>query len=287
MFVLRSPLPAAVAPVTPLLDLIATAPTGAWSTRKIRDAYAGNCIRVRRSSDDAEADIGFSGNNLDTAALLAHTGANDGFIVTWYDQSGNTRNLTQSTAASQPKIVSSGSVITTINSKPSLLFDGSDDFLDGTTLATFLDATDYTMFSGSRPTAGGGGDSEGWGQPGIIGDSGGYQWHAWGLTKFIGGHWGSESREVKIDLSYPNVYIALSRYDDVIVSAYLNGTGSTLSTTNDPSWSTQTLRIGRQGGYMAGTAVEVVLWDTNLSNADANLIGAEMASYAGVSWTSI
>jgi hypothetical protein len=58
---------------------------------------------------------------LDEAVLTAFVGANNGFVVTWYDQSGNARNATQSTAANQPQIVSSGSVITQ-SGKPTIDF---------------------------------------------------------------------------------------------------------------------------------------------------------------------
>lgn len=53
---------------------------------------------------------------------------NDGFVTTWYDQSGNGNHATQATAASQPKIVSAGSLVVE-NGKAALDFDGSDDFL--------------------------------------------------------------------------------------------------------------------------------------------------------------
>ena len=79
--------------------------------RKLRTAYTGSAIRVRRSSDNAEQDSGFDGSgNLDTSALSTFVGANDGFVTTLYDQSGNARNASQSTAASQARIVNSGSV---------------------------------------------------------------------------------------------------------------------------------------------------------------------------------
>ena len=42
---------------------------GAYSLRRIF-GYNGNLIRVRRSSDNAEQDIGFSGNDLDTSGML-------------------------------------------------------------------------------------------------------------------------------------------------------------------------------------------------------------------------
>jgi hypothetical protein len=43
----------------------------AYSLRKVKASYSGNCIDVRRSSDDTTSSIGFSGNELDTTALEA------------------------------------------------------------------------------------------------------------------------------------------------------------------------------------------------------------------------
>jgi len=92
-----------------LLDLVAGAAI-AHSLRKVRSAYAGSAIRVRRSSDNAEADIGFVGIDLDTASLLAFAGSGSAFVVTWYDQSTNAQHATQTTAASQPRIVNAGAL---------------------------------------------------------------------------------------------------------------------------------------------------------------------------------
>ena len=100
-----------------LLDTYGGATVG-YSLRKLSSTYTGNAIRVRRSSDNAEQNIGFDGSgNLDTTTLLAFVGAGNGFATTWYDQSGNSRNATQTTAANQPQIVTSGNVIMR-NSKP-------------------------------------------------------------------------------------------------------------------------------------------------------------------------
>lgn len=95
---------------------LTAAPVAAYSTRKLRTAYAGPCMKVRRASDNTTQDIGFSAGSLDTTALLAFVGAGDGFIDTWYDQQ-NSNDLAQATAGLQPLIVSSGSVIVK-NSKP-------------------------------------------------------------------------------------------------------------------------------------------------------------------------
>jgi len=115
-----------IAPVTDsLLDFYPGA-AAAYSLRQLSSDYGGYAIRVRNSSDQ-ELDIGFnSSGELDTVTLLNHCGAGDGFVKTWYDQSGNGRNATQSTAIFQPQIVSSGSVIN-VNTKASLQFDGVND----------------------------------------------------------------------------------------------------------------------------------------------------------------
>jgi hypothetical protein len=109
-----------------LLDTYPNA-AAAYSLRKLSTAYTGSAIRVRRT-DLTESDIGFDANgNLDTTALLAFTGTgvlDNGFVTTWYDQSGNARNATQTTALSQPQIVSSGSVLNK-NGKPALKFNKS------------------------------------------------------------------------------------------------------------------------------------------------------------------
>ena len=52
----------------------------------------------------------------------------NGFVETWYDQSGNGKHLTQTTADKQPKIVDEGSLVT-LSGKPSIKPDGTNDFL--------------------------------------------------------------------------------------------------------------------------------------------------------------
>ena len=131
---------AADASVTPPFDDYGS-PIIGYSMRKLDSSYSGSAIRVREDSGNAEADIGFDGDgNLDTSALLSHTSSNSGFIVKWYDQSGNSQDLSQATTGSQPKIVNSGSVYE-VNGKPAMLFDGSDDFLTNLAGAGFAGNT--------------------------------------------------------------------------------------------------------------------------------------------------
>lgn len=99
----------------------------AYSLRKVNSSYTGNAIKVRNGSGTT-LDIGFDSNgDLDTAAITTHIGSGNGTIETWYDQSGNSRNATQSTVSLQPFIATSGT-IHEVNGKPAVLFAG--DYLD-------------------------------------------------------------------------------------------------------------------------------------------------------------
>jgi hypothetical protein len=140
--------------LTGLLDLYSGA-AAAYSLRKLREIYFGAAIRVRRSSDNAEADIGFNVNDeLDTIALLAFCGAGDGFVKTWYDQSGNGYDATQTTAANQPQIVNGGSVITD-NGKPCISYYNTDCRLQATAteLLTSSALCTFEVFSSNAAAA--------------------------------------------------------------------------------------------------------------------------------------
>ena len=64
-------------------------------------------VRVRRESDNNEQD--FTASEVSSGALVDFVGSgNDGFVDTWYDQSGNNRPLIQTTASEQPLIVENG-----------------------------------------------------------------------------------------------------------------------------------------------------------------------------------
>jgi hypothetical protein len=118
----------------PILDQLGITAAAAYSLRQVRSAALLAC-RVRRSSDNAELNIGFTASgDLDTASLLAHVGSGNGFVTTWYDQSRNGRHATQDTVANQPQIVSNG-VIETQNGRPAIRFNGSNTFFSGVSLS--------------------------------------------------------------------------------------------------------------------------------------------------------
>lgn len=89
-------------------------------------------VRVRRSSDNNQLDIGYDANGyLDTATLKTFVGAGSGFISVWYDQSGNSRDALQSTQAAQPRIVNAGVVERNVNGYISIV-DQNGLYVDNT-----------------------------------------------------------------------------------------------------------------------------------------------------------
>ena len=88
----------------PPLDGLPTA-FAAVGLCKLLTSYSGPLVRLRRSTDNVEADFSaLSSGWLDPVAIAAWRGAGDAFVVTRYDQTGNTRHVTQSTAANQAKL---------------------------------------------------------------------------------------------------------------------------------------------------------------------------------------
>jgi len=102
---LVNPREGAVTPPSYLLDTYSA--TAAYSLRQLKTGVT-NVVRVRRSSDNRESD--FTATEITDGTLTGFCGGGDGFVTTWYDQSGSGNTITQSTAGNQPRLVASGVV---------------------------------------------------------------------------------------------------------------------------------------------------------------------------------
>ena len=147
-FLVENPEPVPTPAFTGLLNDYSGA-AAAYSLRLLDNTYTGDAIVVRRASDNTTQNIGFVNNELDTASLESFCSGTDGFVTTWYDQSGNANNATQATASSQPKIVSAGSTILQ-DGKPIVDTSSATHFmsLDGfafSSLSIFITATYNTL----------------------------------------------------------------------------------------------------------------------------------------------
>ena len=132
-----------------LLDTY-TGAVAAYSVRKLDKDYTGSCMRIRRSSDEATQDIGFtSGGDLDTAAIASFVGDAYGYVTAWYDQSGNGNNATQSTSSAQPMIYDRlAAAVVTENGKPIITSSS------GRGLVTSLSHADRKIFTVNKAASG-------------------------------------------------------------------------------------------------------------------------------------
>jgi len=112
----------------------------AYSLRAL-NGNGDSVVRVRRASDNAEQD--FTAADVSNGTLESFCGVGDGFVETWYDQSGNGNDAVQSVAASQPKIVDGGSLVA-----GGIDFDGVGDSMEPNGLnSTFRNIGNAFVFS--------------------------------------------------------------------------------------------------------------------------------------------
>ena len=104
---------------------------GASAAYSLRDLKANDgsttVVEVRRSSDQEEQS--FTAAQIASGEMLnwvtAEDSNADGFVVTWYDQSGNSYDAREPAAQYQPKIVENGSLVTDNDGKIAIKGTGS------------------------------------------------------------------------------------------------------------------------------------------------------------------
>jgi hypothetical protein len=240
-------------PVPPLLDLYPGA-AAAYSLRQLRTGVT-NVVRVRRSSDNTEAD--FTAAQVFNGSLAAWVGAVNGFVTAWYDQSGNNNHAVQATLAEQPSIVTSG-VVNTFNANPCLVH-GLANHLGLTTRLTNVKSVFelFRMDFSTNPA------------PTILGD-----------TTLFDYHWGSTA---------PNAWISATLASSSVRNGNNRINGVTTNLTTNPRNDQQVLitmihqatatvsQVSRDRGgrYFRGSFQELLLYSTdqtaNVSGIESNI----------------
>jgi len=125
-----------------LLDDYGTGVAVAYSLRVLSSSFASSdLIEVREDGGDTTDT--FTAAQITDGTLATFCGANNGFVKTWYDQSGNANDQIQTDTAKQPQIVTAG-VVNLIGGFPSVTYDGSNDEM---TCATYSgDHSSHTGF---------------------------------------------------------------------------------------------------------------------------------------------
>jgi hypothetical protein len=113
-----------VTPSAALLDGYTDDLVGAFATVLLVPDYSGPCMRIRRSGDNAETDIGFDGGDLDRDTIENFCSPGDGFVKTWYNQDGSGNDVTQTATGDQPKIYDAATgVLVNSSAIPNAFFD--------------------------------------------------------------------------------------------------------------------------------------------------------------------
>ncbi len=228
----------------------------AYSVRLLSNDYTGYAMKIRETGGDTETDISFNANGeIDVTDIEDFCGANDGYIVTWYDQSGNNYDLTQATDALQFLVCSSGTART---ENGILSPQAYDDYLDAS-FAAFDLTQPYSCISRMQH------DSSGAAR-GFVADQGNgvllYEGSSTNHELYSGANWNTG---VAINTDPESVYFMVNGASSRFTLAASDVTGNTGANNF-----LNGCRVGcNKNGttFMRGDVQEVIFWD---SSQDAN-----------------
>jgi hypothetical protein len=262
------------------------APAAAYSLRSLTggDPLA---VRVRRDTgggagDDDEKD--FTVSEVASGALLDWVGSgNDGFVHTWYDQSGNDRDSIQDTDPRQPIIVESGTFQNGLKFTHADTTNGKRMYVprNSTELGTEFALTWVGTYSGSVAKT-----------KVALGNARGVQTNNTGAIGIMIRPSANTFRFINENLSNNTLNktntttvaadttaVAFANFDDDAVTISVNGNAQTSTFSGTNLTSTADLRImtgqsasGATGGTyrteesLEGICKEILVYDTNQSN---------------------
>ena len=230
--------------------------------RLLKTTYSGAAIRLRRNSDNVEADFGFSGTDLDTPAISSWLAGSTAYCVTLYDQSGNGNDMVSSNASNQPLYVENG-----LNGKPILRFSSSQTIKNATNFTP-----PYTVVYAAKQT----GPSRG---RVLDGTNNNWLLGWWGGSKTQGHYdgWVSQPGGIPAD---SNSYVYSATGDGTVSAIFENGINTTI-TPNGGNSGPNGLRINEREPSDVDVA-DIFVFDSVLSNLNREAIEKSAASYYGI-----
>jgi hypothetical protein len=269
-----------------LLDTYTDA-AAAFSVRRLRTAYTGDIMRIRRASDNVEADVGFDASNelsltspisntsdaqsyTDFADFVDHTGTpTDAFVRYWYDQSGNANDGGQATPTQQPKIYD-GSFITNTNGNTAVQFIR--------TSSTVLRLPSFDMYNNGwfcstvAEKNGSIGDQKYIDSFGAPGDRSGeiFKHPSTDLTTMQWPLSGDPSASVTGSITTDVTYLWTSENTSANLSLYINGSSAGSSSITSQNDDANGFDIGGRStveqGYSDTKSSEIIYWNSNQSD---------------------
>lgn len=260
-----------------LLDKVKNA-AAAYSLRKLKST-ATRAIRVRRSVDNAEQDFGFDARGeLDAATLLGFVNGGDGYVTTWYDQSGNGNHATQATIASQPRIVNSG-MLDLQNGKPALVFSGAQNLATPAAWAVSIPKSIFTIFKNASLSS----------EQCLFDKGGGYAATINGTStnQAMLKWYANNSQSYTNAMNVGNLNVLDIIHGGTSATAYVNGMSiGTNGGYNNSIVSDSNFVIGSNANnamWLNGSMMELILYTDTLSDANRTAIESDQMKYFNIS----
>ena len=252
-----------------------TVVSGAWNTATLNvpsGRTAGTTSLKIRIQDDTSASYGTTTQaNVRFKNIVVTQLTGSGFVETWYDQSGNSKDAVQETAGSQPKIVNAGSLVV-LSGVPALSFDGSSFVATG---FAFSPSGDFLAVTVSKISTGNLLDTRDGGNDGLFIQQGGSD------VKYRYNGDGS------IDVSGNNQHtISTVELNGTTLTAYKDGSSAGTDTVTAGLSTTEALSIGKvafsSANTVSGSVQEIILYDTDKS-ANRAALETNIISHYGIS----
>ena len=244
----------------------------AYSTRRLNGNYTGACMTIRRASDSTTTTIGFSGEEIDEAAITTFCTGTTCTVVTWHDQSqtGGTGVGNDATAAStgvEPTIYTGGALVKD-GGRVSMTNTGTDKLTASVNLSQ-----PFTGFNVGKADIASASNYDGWWGSG----SSTYRGPQIRPTNLVGMYWGTSITSTFVMESVQQLYTA--KVDGA--SSLINVGGTNVVSGNSGTNGTTGLQLFgfNGGGEMEGSAQEFVFFDSAKSASDTTSIEENVGDY--------
>jgi hypothetical protein len=268
---------ASVAPSCLSLDCVTDTAAVAYSTVKLRAAYAGNCMTIERTSDSTTQVIGFVGNNCDQATASTFCAATTCFLTVWNDQTGNGLNCTPDSAARSPQVLFSN-----VNGKMALDFNrgtGSNCRMTG----SFSPGVAATTIQGVFNDPGIDGSPGDWWTNGAFGDTAFTDLITNGNTTQGFAAVRNDGTGAKTSLktaSFNTWYSVFATLTNTRSAIFVNGVEG-VDDTSSITLATKTTGGSSNSGFTNGLIAEIIVWNPSISDVDGKTVcRAEGATFA-------
>jgi hypothetical protein len=211
--------------------------------------------------------------------------ANGAYIARWEDRSGNARHFSQATVNSRPTLATAG-----LNSKATLYFDGTDDFLDATYSRPYAAQTLFLVVRVDLAKA----------QIGIFAESQAaasdqslYLPAVAGPTSIGSTTDGSATRRSASAYTLATYYIATFTHSGTTIANYLNGVAAVAEADTFPggTYNVARARLGGRinsngtnvsGVNLQGSIGEVIAYDRLLTTSERDTVHAYLSTKWGI-----